>query len=605
MNNNIEQVVWRSLNKHGKDGTGLLDILWDVQTELGHVPEMATNIIAEGLEISKADVNGVISFYHFFSDKPVGKYAVYLNNSAVAVMKGRAVIAGAFEQETGISFGQVTPDGLIGLHDASDIGMNDQEPAAIINGVVFTCLTPEKVKNIVSQMKSGINAKNMIKELGDGQNQSPLVMSMVKNNICKKGPVLLSPFDNGSAIKKMISMTPENVIEEIKKSNLRGRGGAGFPTGMKWEFTRNNSKGKKAYVVCNADEGEPGTFKDRVILTEMPHLLFEGMTVAGYAVGVEQGILYLRAEYRYLLKYLEDVLSVMRKNNLLGKNIAGKKGFNFDIQIKSGAGAYICGEETALLESAEGKRGHARNRPPFPAQNGYLGHPTTVNNAESLCAAARIIVKGGEWFSKMGTFQSHGTKLLSVSGDCQNPGIYEVEFGMPLRDLLNEAGGSNAFAVQIGGPSGKCVSGRDFDKKISFEELPTGGSVIIIGAERNLLEIVHNFMDFFAEESCGWCTPCRAGNVILKHRLEKIISGKGTLSDIKDLEEWCKIVKSMSQCGLGQTSPNPIATTIQNFREIYESGIQKEADFVSEFDLDRSIQDYCNAAGVKPHREVQ
>jgi [NiFe] hydrogenase diaphorase moiety large subunit len=600
----IEQIVDKSINKYGNDTTRLLDIIWDVQNEYGYVPGKAMNLIAENLEISQADVKGVVTFYHFFSSKPAGKYAVYLNNSAVSVMKGRPEVAKAFEQAAGCSFGQVTSNGLIGLHDTSDIGMNDQEPAALINGEVFTSLTPEKVNDIVSKMKSGIDVKDMVKDYGDGKNQSELVKSMVKNNIRKKGSVLLAQYDSGSAVKKITSMTPETVIEEIKKSNLRGRGGAGFPTGMKWEFTRNNSKGKKAYVVCNADEGEPGTFKDRVILTEMPNLLFEGMIVAGYAVGAEEGILYLRAEYRYLLNYLERVLSDMRKNNLLGKNISGKKGFNFNIQIKSGAGAYICGEETALLESAEGKRGHARNRPPFPAQNGYLGFPTTVNNAESLCAAARIIVKCGDWFAKMGTFQSHGTKLLSVSGDCQYPGIYEMEFGTKLSDLLAEAGGSNAAAVQVGGPSGKCVSRKDFDKKISFEELPTGGSMIIIGPDRDLLKIVHNFMDFFVEESCGWCTPCRAGNVILKKRLEKIMSGKGTVKDIDEMADWCGIVKAMSQCGLGQTSANPIATTIQNFREIYEARVQKGTDFVSEFDLGKAVQEYCDVTGIKPRVEV-
>jgi len=371
---------------------------------------------------------------------------------------------------------------------------------------------------------------------------------------------------------------------------------------MKWEFTR-NSKGKKTYVVCNADEGEPGTFKDRVILTELPQMLFEGMAVAGYAVGAEEGVLYIRAEYEYLLKYLQSVVESMRNSNLLGKNVAGKKGFNFDITIKLGAGAYICGEESALIESAEGKRGEPRNRPPFPAQNGYLGYPTTVNNVESLCAAARIMVQGGEWFAKMGTFQSHGTKVLSVSGDCSKPGIYEVEFGTTLQSLLDEAGGSDAVAVQVGGPSGKCVSKKDFGKKLSFEELPTGGSIIIIGPNTDLLKVVHNFMDFFVEESCGWCTPCRAGNVILKQRLEKIMAGKGTESDLKEMVQWCTVVKAMSRCGLGQTSPNPIATTIENFREVYEAKLQKGADFVTEFDLNKAVQEYCKTAGRNPNIE--
>jgi len=598
----IGDVVTRAVKKHGKDASMMLDVIRDVQSELGCVSDEASAAIADNLGVSKVDVDGVVSFYHFFSKEPRGKYTVYLNNSAVAEMKGRDAVAKAFEQAAGCSFGVTTFDGQIGLYDTSDIGMNDQEPAALINGVVFTNLTPEKAKDLVFQMKAGKDVKAMAKESGDGQNQSALIGAMVKNNIQKKGAVIFAPYEAGSGIRKAVAMTPEAVIEEVKKSNLRGRGGAGFPTGMKWEFTR-NSKGKKTYVVCNADEGEPGTFKDRVILTELPQMLFEGMAVAGYAVGAEEGVLYLRAEYEYLLKYLQSVVESMRNSNLLGKNVAGKKGFNFDITIKLGAGAYICGEESALIESAEGKRGEPRNRPPFPAQNGYLGYPTTVNNVESLCAAARIMVQGGEWFAKMGTFQSHGTKVLSVSGDCSKPGIYEVEFGTTLQSLLDEAGGSDAVAVQVGGPSGKCVSKKDFGKKLSFEELPTGGSIIIIGPNTDLLKVVHNFMDFFVEESCGWCTPCRAGNVILKQRLEKIMAGKGTESDLKEMAQWCTVVKAMSRCGLGQTSPNPIATTIENFREVYEAKLQKGADFVTEFDLNKAVQEYCKTAGRNPNIE--
>ncbi len=594
----ISDSVTKAVKKHGNDASMMLEIIRDVQDDLGCVSDETSAAIADGLGVSKSDVDGVVSFYHFFTREPRGKYTVYLNNSAVAVMKGRDAVAQAFEQAAGCSFGGTSYDGQIGLYDTSDIGMNDQEPAALINGVVFTSLTPEKAKDLVFQMKAGKDVKAMAREVGDGRNKSDIIHSMVKNNIQKEGPVIFAPFESGSGIRKAVAMTPEQVIEEIKKSNLRGRGGAGFPTGMKWEFTR-NAKGKHAYVVCNADEGEPGTFKDRVILTERPEMLFEGMAVAGYAIGASEGVLYLRAEYSYLLDYLNQTLTTMRASGLLGKSAAGKKGFDFDITIKLGAGAYICGEESALIESAEGKRGEPRNRPPFPAQHGYRGQPTAVNNVESLCAAARIMEKGGEWFAKMGTFQSHGVKVLSISGDCSKPGIYEVEFGMTLEKLLEECGGSGAAAVQVGGPSGKCVGKKDFGKKLSFEELPTGGSIIVIGPDRDLLEIVHNFMDFFVEESCGWCTPCRAGNVILKQRLEKVMAGNGTESDLADMASWCGIVRTMSRCGLGQTSPNPISTTLENFREVYEAKLQKGVDFVSEFDMNRAVREYCATAGRK------
>ncbi len=581
------------VEKHGKDKTRLLDIIRDVQSDLGCVSEESVLQIAKEMGLSKVEVDGVVTFYHFFSKTPVGKYSVYLNNSAVAYMMGYSEIQKAFEKEVGCSFGQTTPDGTIGLFTTSCIGMNDQEPAAIINGTVFTSLTAEKVRDIVSGMKSGKDVRDLVKQYGDGLNQSELVKSMVNNNIQKKGQVVFSPYETGSAIKKAASMTPEQVIEEMKISNLRGRGGAGFPTGMKWEFCR-KAEGAKHYVVCNADEGEPGTFKDRVILTEIPHMLFEGMAIAGFAVGAKEGILYLRAEYAYLKAYLENVLSDLKKKGVLA---------SFDIKIKLGAGAYICGEESALIESAEGKRGEPRNRPPFPVQYGYLGYPTTVNNVETFCSAVKIVLEGGAWYKKMGTAQSAGTKLLSVSGDCKKPGIYEVEFGTTVKTLLEECEGRTAVAVQVGGPSGSCIGKKDFGRRICYDDLATGGSVIIIGPDRNILDVVHNFMEFFVEESCGWCVPCRAGNVLLLKKLEKIMNGKGTKSDLEEIESWCKIVKAGSRCGLGQTSPNPILTTLQNFREIYDSKINKDLDFITEFDFAAAVKDSCEAAGRKPHAE--
>ncbi|TAL39953.1 MAG: hypothetical protein EPN93_00080 [Spirochaetes bacterium] len=600
MGTNIATVVTGVVDAYKKDRSMLLEIVRDVQAQLGCVSDDAISQIAKSLNVSRVDVDGVVTFYHFFSKTPVGKYSVYLNNSVTAHMNGRAAVAKSFSDQAGCNFGQTTSDGLIGLFDTSCIGMNDQEPAAIINGAVFTRLNEDKVKSIVAAMKAGKKVGDMVKEYGDGANQSALVKAMVNNNVQRKGPVLFAPFESGKAIKAATAQSSEDVIEELKISNVRGRGGAGFPTGMKWEFCR-NAQGAKHYVVCNADEGEPGTFKDRVILTELPALLFEGMAVAGYAVGASEGILYLRAEYMYLKPYLEDVLQALRKKSVLGMNAGGKSGFNFDIKIKMGAGAYICGEESALIESAEGKRGEPRNRPPFPVQSGYMGYPTTVNNVETYCSAARIVLEGGKWFKSMGTAQSAGTKLVSVSGDCRKAGVYEIEFGTTVQTLLEMVDGRTAKAVQVGGPSGTCVGKKDFGRRICYDDLATGGSVIVIGPNRDILEVVQNFMEFFVEESCGWCTPCRAGNQILLHKLEKIRSGHGTVTDLSELEYWCKIVKTMSRCGLGQTSPNPIATTIQNFRELYEARLIKGEDYATEFDLLASVQDSCKAAGRIPN----
>ncbi len=599
---NISEVVKKCAGAYQKDPTKMLDVIRDVQANLGQVSDDAIAEIAKVMKVSAVDVEGVVTFYHFFSKEPVGKYSVYLNNSAVAVMMGCYDIAKAFEKEAGCKFGQVTTDGKIGLHYTADIGMNDQEPSAIINDVIFTSLTADKVKAIVADMKAGKKMQDTVKTFGDGNNQDKLIKAMVKNNIQKKGAVLFAPFESGSALKKAVAKTPEAVIEEVKVSNLRGRGGAGFPTGTKWDYTR-QSKGAKKYIVCNGDEGEPGTFKDRVLFTERAEMLFEGMAIGGYAIGADEGLLYLRGEYMYLKAYLEGVLAKMRKDGVLGKNAGGKKGFNFDIKIQMGAGAYVCGEESALIESAEGKRGEPRNRPPFPAQVGFMGKPTSVNNVETFCSVSRIMIEGGAWFAKMGTAKSKGTKLLSVSGDCKKPGIYEVEFGTTIQAVLDDCDAKNVQAVQVGGPSGVCIDKSKFGNKICFDDLATGGSIIVIGQDRNLLDVVYNFMEFFEEESCGWCTPCRVGNKLLLHKLEKVMHGHGTESDLQEMDKWCVTVKNMSRCGLGQTSPNPIQSTLKNFRGLYEAKIQKGKDYVTEFDMAAAVKDSCAYAGRKPHVE--
>ncbi|MBN2682029.1 MAG: NAD(P)H-dependent oxidoreductase subunit E [Bacteroidales bacterium] len=594
----MEATLQKIVEKYGKDSARLMDILYDVQVEFNCVSDKAVEKLAELLNISEVDVEQTRSFYHFFSKRPAGKYSVYLNNSAVAVMMGANEIAKTFEQETGVKFGEVAADGSIGLHMTADIGMNDQEPAALINGVVFTSLNATKVKELVAGMKAGKNVQDMVTSFGDGNNANELMKTMVKNNIMNDGPVLFNPYEVGVGLKKAVEMDPKAIINEVKTSAIRGRGGAGFPTGMKWDFC-SQAAGDKKYVVCNADEGEPGTFKDRVLLTEKAEMLFEGMAIGGYAVGADEGILYLRAEYRYMQKFLENVLAQMRSKNMLG-NVMGK--FKFDIRIQFGAGAYVCGEETALIESAEGKRGEPRNKPPFPVQHGYMNKPTIVNNVETFCAVSRIMEKGGAWYKAIGTAESSGTKLLSISGDCAKPGVYEVVWGMTVKEMLALCGADVAKtqAVQIAGPSGVCINPSQFDRKIAIEDLPTGGSMIVVGNQRNLLkDLSLNFMEFMMDESCGSCAPCRALNVILKEKLEKVISGKGITKDIADLEEWSNTLSKTTRCGLGQTSSNPIATTLKNFRNKYEE-LVKDVDYQSEFDMAASVKDSCAIVGRTP-----
>lgn len=369
-----------------------------------------------------------------------------------------------------------------------------------------------------------------------------------------------------AGLKAALAKSRADVIGEISASGIKGRGGAGFPTGVKWNLAA-AAKSAQKYVVCNADEGEPGTFKDRVILSECADLVFEGMTIGGYTIGASHGILYLRGEYAYLRKPLEETLARRRAAGLLGKKIMGKEGFDFDIEIRMGSGAYICGEETALIESLEGQRGEPRNRPPFPVDTGLNDQPTVVNNVETLAWAACIMAKGSSWFKQVGTEKSTGFKLFSVSGDCQHPGVYEFPMGITVAQLLKNVGGEGAKAVQIGGASGRCVPASQFERTLAFEDIPTGGSMIVLGPQRDMLAVAANFMDFFVDESCGQCTPCREGNPKLLEGVELLQEGRCSMAYLNELCALGETMQLASKCGLGQSSPNAFLSIVEHFRE--------------------------------------
>ncbi len=369
-----------------------------------------------------------------------------------------------------------------------------------------------------------------------------------------------------AGLKAALAMSRADLVDFVRDSDLRGRGGAGFPTGMKWGFCA-AEKADQKYLICNADEGEPGTFKDRVILTQFADLVFEGMTIGGRAIGATLGIVYLRAEYTYLRPHLNAVIKQRREQGLLGRNIMGIEGFDFDIITALGAGAYVCGEETALIESLEGFRGEPRNRPPFPVVAGLLNNPTVVNNVETLASVAAIFAKGADWFKGFGTDKSTGYKLFSISGDCDKPGVYEFPWGITVGELLKEVGGEGAKAVQIGGASGICVPAKDFSRALAFEDIPTGGSVMVIGAQRDILDVAENFLEFFVEESCGQCTPCRLGNPQMLKVVQLLKQGACPpefLANVKALGETMKVA---SKCGLGQTSPSAFLSILEGFED--------------------------------------
>jgi [NiFe] hydrogenase diaphorase moiety large subunit len=599
MSQDAKKIISDICSKYGNDRTRLMDILGEIQAGLLCVDSSSAEAVAGALGIHRIDVESVVSFYAFFSSEPKGKVIIRVCDDVVDKMYGAEKIAGVFSSELGIKIGETSKDGMFTLEYTPCVGMSDQPPAAIINDTVVTALTEQKAKEIVSQLKNNPDPKKLKLKTGDGNNADPLISSEIKNNIMKKGEVIFAERKPDEGLRKALSLSPDDVIKEIKTSKLRGRGGAGFPTGLKWEFTRGAGGDKKA-VICNADEGEPGTFKDRVILTELPDMLFEGMTVAGYAIGAQLGILYLRGEYKYLKDFLQRKLDERKKNNLLGKKVLGKDGFDFDIKLRLGAGAYICGEETALISSCEGLRGDPKTRPPFPAQKGYLGMPTTVNNVETFCCAARVAEGGGAWFSSLGSSCSSGSKLLSVSGDCERPGVYEFPFGARIEDILKEAGAKDAKAVVIGGPSGQLIDSSQFGRTICYDDLATGGAFVVFGKDRDIFRIVDYYLSFFIEESCGYCTPCRAGNVILKNTFNKIMDGNGELSDIPYMEELAATMKNTSRCGLGQTSGNMVLGTIRHFRNIYEDKIKERKDgFQPSFDIAKAVKESEEITGRK------
>jgi NADH:ubiquinone oxidoreductase subunit F (NADH-binding) len=371
--------------------------------------------------------------------------------------------------------------------------------------------------------------------------------------------------DGFKALKKTLKLSPEQVIGEIKASGLRGRGGAGFPCGLKWDLAR-KAPGDEKYVICNADEGEVGTFKDRYILENDPFSLIEGIAIAGYAVGAQKAYIYLRAEYRFLLGQLEGAIAQSEKKGFL-KYLA--------LEVRMGAGAYVCGEESALMDSIEGKRGEVRYRPPFPPTSGLWGKPTIINNVETLMNIPRIMLNGAEWFARMGTERSKGTKVFSVSGDVKKPGVYEMVLGSRLKELVEElAGAEKVQAVQVGGATGRIIPADKLDTPLSFETVLGAGAVTVFNKSRDIIDIVYRTLEFLADESCGKCTPCREGTEAMAGILERFYKGKGRERDITILGELADTMASASMCGLGQAAPVPVMDSLQYFRGAYDKRIQ-------------------------------
>ena len=584
----MKQFIQDLAEKYHYQATHLLHILRGVQSRYHYIPEQAIEQIAELLTISRTHIIGVVEFYSFFHLTPRGQYELFISDSITDHMLGKQSLIAYLSEKLNVAVGQVRPDGLVSLDNTSCTGMCDQGPAGLVNGYALTRLDRPRVDRITDL----INQQKPLDEW-------PREFFQVEDNIIKPGLLLSQPITQGSALQSAYKRGLQETLAEIDISGLRGRGGAGYNTAWKWQLccegpdeeafcdiaTHNR---RPRFVVCNADEGEPGTFKDRVLLNSNAHQVFEGMTLCAAIIGAKQGFLYLRGEYLYLYEKLQNVLEERRQAGLLGKNILNE-GLDFDIEICLGAGAYICGESSALLESLEGKIGIPRNRPPSAVIRGYLGNPTVVNNVESYLAAAAISVNGGEWFASHGTEKSKGTKILSICGDCSRPGIYEYSFGTSIQTVLDDCGASNVLGIQIGGASGTFISNLEFDRTLAFEDLSTGGAFVVFNNDRNVLEIVNNYTHFFAHESCGFCTPCRVGTSLLKKQLDKIVDGHGSEGDVVALEEICKLLTKYSHCGLGKSAANPVLTTLGRYPVLYQSQLKK-ISFEPGFNLDDALE---------------
>ncbi len=478
-------------------------------------------------------------------------------------------------------------------------GLCAKGPIVVVypDGSFYTHVKPEDAREIVeSHIKGGVPVERLLHSEKDASgvakaiNETSFYKSqkrVVLRNCGLIDPENIDEYlasDGYLAYEKVLKeMSPEEVIEVIKKSGLRGRGGGGFPTGTKWEFAH-NSVSKVKYVVCNADEGDPGAFMDRSVLEGDPHTVIEAMMIAGYAIGAEQGYIYVRAEYPIAVHRLEVAIGQAREYGILGKNAMGL-GHNFDIELRLGAGAFVCGEETALLQSTEGKRGEPRQRPPFPAVKGLFGQPTLINNVETYGNITQIILKGAEWFASMGTEKSKGTKVFALGGKIINTGLVEIPMGTTLRTIIEEIGGGvpggkKFKAAQTGGPSGGCIPASLIDTKIDYDNLIAIGSMmgsgglIVMDEDNCMVDIAKFFLEFTVDESCGKCTPCRIGNKRLYEMLDKVTKGTAEMEDLEKMEQLCYYIKENSLCGLGQTAPNPVLSTLRYFRDEYVAHVR-------------------------------
>ncbi|HOX40355.1 MAG TPA: NADH-quinone oxidoreductase subunit NuoF [Candidatus Brocadiia bacterium] len=531
--------------------------------------------IAKMFRVSLSRVRGLASFYTMFNLEPVGRFHLQVDTNIPAMLAGAEETLEHLKRRLGIEVGQTTPDGLFTLSEVEDLAACGTCPVVQVNDRYYEEMTPARVDELLSSLRRGV-----MPEMPVTANWGTKCDMLLHRRGKPNGTALAGYVADGgyAALEKALSKSPSEVTAEVKASNLRGRGGAGFPTGLKWGFLPQQSE-RPVYLICNADEGEPGTFKDRQILEFDPHLLIEGMIISAYAVGAKLGFIYIRGEFAEMAEILERAIAEARAAGKLGQNILGR-GVSFDIVVHRGAGSYVCGEETALIESLEGKRGNPRLKPPFPASEGLYGCPTVVNNVETLATVPYIIQHGSEAFRKIGSPNNFGPKLFGVSGHVRRPGVYEFPLGAPLADVLAEAGGveGEMKAVIVGGLSTPILTAAeaeglalDYDACQKRGTMLGSGGVIVMNRTASIPRIALRAITFYAHESCGQCTPCREGSRVMRELLKRIVAGKGTVNDVDQVVSLCGTIRGATLCPGGDAYAIPIAAMISKFRGEFEA----------------------------------
>jgi NADH-quinone oxidoreductase subunit F len=567
--------------------SALVPMLLYAQDEFGYISDEMIAEIARRLELPTVSVEETLEYYSMLHRKPVGKFHVQVCTNVACMLRGGTELLDRAKKRLEIGHKETTEDGVFSLEEVECIGACTGAPAMQVNYDFYENLTPVKFDKIIESLDLGrkeepeavISGALHPREKGE----IPVISKRWGIADSTKIDVFLQNGGYQALEKALKQMTPETIIDEVKKSNLRGRGGAGFPTGMKWSFVPKDSP-KARYVICNADESEPGTCKDRPLMEMDPHQLLEGMVIAGRAIGSHLGFIYIRGEYRYVLDIVQQALNEAYERGYLGKNILGS-GFDFDLIVHTGAGAYECGEESALMESLEGKRGYPRIKPPFPAVVGLYGCPTIINNVETLSAVPTIILGGGEAYANLGTPKNGGTRLLCVSGHVKKPGIYEIPLGMNMKEFIygmagGITGGKKLKAVIPGGSSCPLMTADEIDIPMDYDSVAKAGSMlgsggmVVMDEDTCMVDMARRIMHFYAHESCGWCIPCREGTTWLRKMLERIHAGFGREQDIDMLSELSKNILGRSFCPLGDAAAMPTISIVQKWRGEFEEHLR-------------------------------